>query len=305
MPDENSVGSGDEGSEESVSLLSPADGENNESSSADTGGEENQLPAIFADKSYKFVDSWQEQLEGDEFADLRKTAANYNSLPGLIRGLKDAKTALHEKTDGLVKIPGEDATEEEVSAYRNAMGIPESPDGYELIEGIELDDDVASLIRERAHGSNASQADLTAFLETQLEVEKMQVAKMEQEEKEYFAAQRTDLENAFGSQINEKFQLASRAAQTFGLDPEDPMFQHANVVKAFVEIGESISEAKLVSTESMKNSLSPESQADDIMTNDNNPDHEAYRKTDHPRHAEVVQKVRNLMKQAYPEDDRS
>lgn len=59
---------------------------------------------------------------------------------------------LKEATKGMVKIPGEGATVEEVAAYRKAVGVPEAADGYELPvpegEGFE---EVAKATREAAH----------------------------------------------------------------------------------------------------------------------------------------------------------
>ena len=39
---------------------------------------------------------------------------------------------LKKATEGMIKIPGEGATPEEVVAYRQAQGVPETADGYEL-----------------------------------------------------------------------------------------------------------------------------------------------------------------------------
>ena len=40
---------------------------------------------------------------------------------------------LKKATEGMIKIPGEGATPEEIVAYRQAQGVPETPDGYELV----------------------------------------------------------------------------------------------------------------------------------------------------------------------------
>lgn len=301
MSDETLVSSGEQ---TGTSLLSPADG--NQSGGA-TSGAANTTPSnpyhsIFADEKGAFADGWQEQLKGDEFADLRATAANYNSFEKLLRGLKDSKTAAMAKTEGMIRIPGENATPEERAAFNKSIGVPEAPDGYQLPkieglpEGFALDADTVTEL----HGLNVSQSQLEGLLKLEQRRSEQQALEQETAQKQWLEAERETLKRDFGNQLGEKTQLANRAAQTFGLDPNNPIFGSAEVVKAFAAIGAAIAEDKLVSSESMTNQLSPESAADDIMRNENNPDYKAYRDQSHPRHKEVMAKVNDLMQKAYP-----
>lgn len=68
---------------------------------------------------------WREGLDED----LRKTADRFNSPQDALRAIQ----AL-QKREGQVRVPGKDATDEERAAYRKAVGIPDSPDGYEFPE---------------------------------------------------------------------------------------------------------------------------------------------------------------------------
>ena len=309
MPDETPVSSGEATGE---SLLSPADGTQQGgavSTEAAITQPSNPYHSIFADEKGSFADGWQEHLKGDEFADLRATAANYNSFEKLLRGLKDSKTAAMARTEGMVRIPGENATPEEQAAFKAALGVPDSVDGYELPkpagapDDFQFDESVSTALREKALELNLSPAQLSGLVEFQFGLEQNGVAAQEKAQAQWLESERETLKRDFGNAFGEKTQLASRAAQTFGLDANNPIFGSAEVVKAFAAIGASISEAKLVSSESMKNTLGPESAADDIMRNESNPDYKAYRDSSHVRHKEVVAKVNDLMKLAFPEGE--
>jgi len=57
---------------------------------------------------------------------------------GIYGSYREIEARLHQ--GGLVKVPGENATEAEIAAYRKALGVPEKPEGY--LEGLKLDNDV-------------------------------------------------------------------------------------------------------------------------------------------------------------------
>lgn len=300
------AGSGEESGQTSATLLSPADSAPQETG-ASPEAQSNPFHAIFSDELGGFVDGWQEKLSGDEYDDLRATAANYKSLPALLKGLKESKSAAMAKVEGMVKVPGPDATPEDRAAYAKAIGVPDSPDGYELTkpEGVapdfEFDEEVAGNLKAAAHELGLTPAQLDGMVKFQLALEQSAAGKAEAEEAAYAKEQRAELAKLFGDKLQEKSMLATRAATTFGLDPtKDAMFARADVVAAFAAIGEAMSEDKLVSTQALDNKLSPESTARDIMTNPDNPEYAAYRSADHANHAAVVDKVNRLMAKAHP-----
>ena len=63
---------------------------------------------------------------GDE--DVRKQAQRYNSEEDRAKALRSANSELSTR----LKIPGEDADEATVSAYRKQIGIPDTIDGYKV-----------------------------------------------------------------------------------------------------------------------------------------------------------------------------
>ncbi len=80
---------------------------------------------------------------------------------------EELKNASAKATEGMIKIPGEGATVEEVAAYRKAQGVPEAADGYELAIP---DDDVnrsgneaiAKEVAAAAHEAGIPKSKLTA-----------------------------------------------------------------------------------------------------------------------------------------------
>lgn len=88
----------------------------------------------------------------------------------------------HGKTDGMVRVPGADASAEEVAAYRKAVGVPAKPEEYALpeVQGVEYDQSRVQTFFQEAHrlGLTPTQAQGVVALE---------IARQQQFEKEYQA----------------------------------------------------------------------------------------------------------------------
>jgi hypothetical protein len=89
-------------------------------------------------------------------------------LDSLVKIARDNQKALRES--GRVKIPGADAKPEEIAAFREAMGVPDKAEGYEikLPEGLdgekyELDGKFLNPMRDVALAHNVSKAAFEAF----------------------------------------------------------------------------------------------------------------------------------------------
>ncbi len=78
---------------------------------------------------------WRSDLDED----LKKTADRFTSKSDAIRAIQ-----AFQKRESQVRVPGKNATDEEVATYHKAIGIPENAEGYEFPEppeGTELTDD--------------------------------------------------------------------------------------------------------------------------------------------------------------------
>jgi len=112
-----------------------------------------------------------EIIEGGEVAKEASSEKGWlTSVPETLRGHEIFKTIekpsevyqrlidLTEQSKGMVAIPKENATVEELTAYRQALGIPEKPDGYEvkrpekMPDGMPYDEVLESKFKETAHG---------------------------------------------------------------------------------------------------------------------------------------------------------
>jgi len=79
---------------------------------------------------------WRDSISDD----LKKTAERFTSPDDAIRSI-----VAFQKREGQVRVPGKDASEEELAAYHKAVGVPESPSDYEfpeIPEGYEMTDEV-------------------------------------------------------------------------------------------------------------------------------------------------------------------
>ena len=90
--------------------------------------------------------------------------------------------------------------------------------------------------------------------------------------------------------------LARRAVQTAGLDPNDPIFATEAGIKLAAFFGSRTSEDKLVSGSSTVNTgLNDYAKANDIIANPENQLHKAYHDSTHPLHEQAVQNVNTFM----------
>lgn len=72
---------------------------------------------------------WRKAMAGDDPDEL-KFLERYSDQAAARKAWKAATDKI--SNDGRVKIPGENATPEELAEYAKAMGVPEKPDGYQI-----------------------------------------------------------------------------------------------------------------------------------------------------------------------------
>jgi len=90
--------------------------------------------------------------------ELLQWSKQYEKLPDVLTAAYEAQT----KLKNIVPVPGEKATDEELSAYMRAIGVPEKPEGYEF--EAELADEDKTELQKLAHanGLTPSQAKAVA-----------------------------------------------------------------------------------------------------------------------------------------------
>jgi hypothetical protein len=224
----------------------------------------------------------------------RNDKADVESLSKSYQGLEQL---LGKKANAIVP-PSEKSTPEEVAAYRKAIGVPESPEAYnlkpeQLPEGVVWDESLAKRAAELAHKHNVPAAAMQEFMKFDME----RAALMNQAAAQMIETQletgRAELQRVWGDKMPEKIELARRAAVTAGVDPTSQGFVDPQVVKAIVNLAEKLSDDKLVAGD-QTGVTSTRARARDIMTNQANPLYARYQEGD----AEVVDQVRRMLTSA-------
>ena len=146
-----------------------------------------------------------------------------------------------QQKQGLTR-PGEDATEDEWRQYREAAGIPESPEGYEFDTGdSEVDEDLLGWFKDAAYQAGLSQAQAQAMMEewnASLTPEKQQERLAKQRE-----TSEAQLRSEWGRNFDGNIRLAQKAMSQFAGEDfrsyleETGAGNDPRMVKAFAEIG--------------------------------------------------------------------
>lgn len=233
-------------------------------------------------------DNWFDRVDPE----LMKFAAGTGAadINGLLKIARDNQIAARAKTDGLVKLPTDDSTPEEVAAYRSSIGVPDTVEGYgEAPDGIDAESYTA--FSEFALEKGLPKDAVDAAIEYDLQ----RATANDEAQAEWNKEQGESLRKEWGADFDSKRMDAIRAATTFGLDPEHPIFGDASMVKTFANIAAAISDDKLVSGASISNKLSPTSQADatyaDMMEKGEG----------HPDYAGLEATWKEQMQSAYPD----
>lgn len=117
----------------------------------DAGKGDDPAPAAAAD----FPEQWRDLASGGDEA-VAKRLGRYKSYKDVAKALVEAQDKL--RAGATPEKPGEDASEEEIAAYRDKLGVPEKPEGYlDKMEGVVVGDEDKELVDgflSTAHESN-------------------------------------------------------------------------------------------------------------------------------------------------------
>jgi len=195
-----------------------------------------------------------------EFVRDRLNAERFSKLPKL-ENLVAEITRLDAEVGKGVRVPAKGASQAEWSAYRKAVGVPESAEGYrfqrpQLPQGMRYNEGIEKWFREKMHGANVPQEQAEAifndFNRMQVENYNQFQAQAQAQRQKDFETGKATLQKEFGDKFDEKMAALKRGIdqflspkafeklKRFGLD-NDP-----DIVFAFVKVGESMAEDKLV-----------------------------------------------------------
>lgn len=254
------------------------------------GGDLNPPPVAGQQKSepgwVKPDGSWEDGVFDrlpENLRDARATLEKYPGFPDLVKAHMGLRQRLGKGADAVL-VPGQDASPEEVAAYRKAIGAPDAPEGYtlkpeKLPEGVAWNDDLAKPFAAIAHKHNISQAAMQELVAENLRQQTLQgetVGKMVEERR---AENLGKLKEAWGQSFDKNLDLARRGAAIAGVDPNSEGFSDPNVVMAFSKLASKLSEDTLVRGEAPPTLAGP-ALAKEIRTNKAHPLHEKYQNGD-------------------------
>lgn len=173
--------------------------------------------------------------------------------PDLFDGVNSV-TELMEKTLAKQKAlvpPGEDASEADLTAYREANGIPDKADGYEFDESLGIGEEDVGLIRDVAHKYHASPAMATAMAEVAAAKDKAFADSVQAEIETAKTETLGALKKQYGEATPAKLEQARAVVARFGGDEFTALLEstgltnHINMVETMLKIADAISEDSL------------------------------------------------------------
>lgn len=234
-----------------------------------------------------FIEGWTNHLPEELRADSLR-ATNFRSVEELTKGFINAQKMIGRRG---VFVPSEKSTPEEISEFRRALGVPETPEGYEakpeqLPPGIDWNDDLAKPFLDIAHKHNIPKAAMKDLVAMHVEIEKYRGQAMEQqthmEAERSFTEGTQELQNTWRGDFDSKMMKVRQAAAVLGVPVTSKGFEDPAIVKAFAMVAERyIAEDKLVAGGAgLPGALNGPAMAKDIRTNENNPYYKRYQEGD-------------------------
>lgn len=172
--------------------------------------------------------SWYENVSAeageDDSPSLRDwlKSAGIKDVDQLAKVARDNVKALRDS--GRIKVPGENATPEELAAYRKAVGVPDDPAGYEFAapvgengEPIQLNDATLTRIAEFAHKHGLPKAPMQGLVADYIQAELDQLASAQRD----LDAQAQKWVKQQGAEASAKIAAIDRAARALDLSSQD------------------------------------------------------------------------------------
>jgi hypothetical protein len=233
-------------------LIQQTDGA--EPTPTDAGGSDE--PSLkFAELLGDDGNTFREDADFASLGDYSGFVSKYKSIPDMLEGVKNLSKLASGKSQGVVP-PTPDSDSGTVEAWRKALGVPDTPEGYgvkkpdEIPEGIEWNEEQVGEYLTVLHKHHAPPAlvkellDANMALETQ-RLDKFQVDSQYQRE-EALVAEQKKLEDEFGLGTATVLKKAQKAAAAIGLDAtKSPLFTSAENVKAFAKMADLVGEDQL------------------------------------------------------------
>jgi hypothetical protein len=184
--------------------------------------------------------------------------AKYTDVAALAKGHLNQSKLVGAKTEGLVKVPGEGASPEDIAAFNKARGVPDAPNGYtfkrpQLAAVLGWNEKAEQDFAAAAHKSGYTPAQAQAAVDFYGSMLQAQHDADRQIEKQAGL----DLRNEWGANYEANLGVANRALSQYGGN-DLIEFLHTSklgadprMVKAWAKVGADLMESGYVSGESI------------------------------------------------------
>lgn len=179
-----------------------------------------------------------------------KSLATFKDVGALAQSYVETKKLVGSKTEGLVRVPGADSKPEDVAAFRKAMGVPDTPDGYqinrpELALNGNWNPELEKQFLALAHQQHLPPATVQSLLTFYGQMEARKVAEGQRQAQEVM----TTLRREMGPNYEANLGRANRAVSQFGGEElvtylaETGLGRHPAMIKTFVNIANAMVES--------------------------------------------------------------
>ncbi|WP_456389736.1 hypothetical protein [Profundibacter sp.] len=169
---------------------------------------------------HDWPDDWRDKFAGDDDK-TRKRLDRFKSPADVYKSWQSMEQKM-SSGETVAKL-GEDASDDEIAAYREANGIPDKPDGYleSLPNGLVIGDDDKPMVDsylESVHGLNADPAIVAKSLDWYYAQQEEQVAAQSLADKEYRSAGVEELRAEWGAEFKGNLNSAMSFLDTAPVD---------------------------------------------------------------------------------------
>ena len=256
-----------------------------------------------------FSEGWHTKALG---ADYNGPLATAKTLADVDKMLRDNIAAARAKTDGMVRVPGENATPEEIAAFHRALGVPDKPEDYKLPppekvpEGVVHDTKLEAdfLAKSRELGLNAKQ--VQALRDWQMERVGATVAEQRAATAKSIEAEKAELQTRFGAKLETAVQEASALVNAKWVpegfrkyladgaaDPASGNFAGADFLEFASAAARAAGEDRGAGGVRGGNTGFNVAEAKRVMSDPTHPDHAAWKAGDAQIHARIAQAYQN------------
>ncbi len=213
--------------------------------------------------------------------------------------------------DSLLRIPGDNASAEELAAFHKRLGVPDTPDGYQFTKPDDVedyDDNIAAWLRATGHRLSLPAKALSGLHDAYFE-EIIKPSLAQQGEARAAAKRQLEmeiLENWPEAKQDAYLDGAKRGARFLGLSPEklDGLLDHVSdfaLVEAMRKLGDLAGEDALLGGGGGGGSTSQQAARRELeaFTNDREMQ-KAYTDRRHEKHEDATKRFNDLVATAYP-----